>query len=263
MPILLFCLAALGLAGLGLAAAPALTVTISPASFTSTIGSPSIATVELVNEGPGVVTVRAMGLSAADAPFSVEVPATPFDIAGGERRSVRLEFSPTTAGAFTARLRVETSGGEVSVGVAGTATPRIGGLIGTKGTQLGAGGLGAVGSGLGAPGVGGIMTVGGDPVILGALDKSLIDAVIKRNMAKIRYCYQKELSDDKTLAGKITVKFVVAKDGSVTSAVTKSTTMNNAGVEGCLNSKFMGFAFPAPKGGGIVIVSYPFIFSPA
>ena len=31
-------------------------------------------------------------------------------------------------------------------------------------------------------------------------------------------------------------------------------------VEACLNEAFMGFGFDAPAGGGIVIVSYPFVF---
>lgn len=170
----------------------------------------------------------------------------------------------------------------------------IGGLIGSKGTQIGSGGLGARGSGLGgggtaeglgglgtkgrgsgasgygkgggefgAKGEGGIGTVGGDAIILGALDKSLIDAVIKRNMAQIRYCYQRELTKNPSLGGKITVKFVIAKDGTVSSATTKASTMNNPAVESCINGRFMRFQFPEPKGGGIVIVSYPFIFAPA
>lgn len=169
----------------------------------------------------------------------------------------------------------------------------IGGLIGAKGTQIGSGGLGSRGSGLGgggtaeglgglgtkgrgsgksgygsgggnfgAKGEGGIGRIGGDPIILGALDKSLIDAVIKRNMNQIRYCYQRELTKNPNLGGKIIVKFVIAKDGSVSKASTKSSTMGNKTVEGCINSRFMRFTFPEPKGGGIVIVSYPFIFQP-
>jgi len=169
----------------------------------------------------------------------------------------------------------------------------IGGLIGAKGTQMGSGGLGSRGSGLGgggtadgigglgtkgrgsgksgygsgggnfgAKGEGGIGKIGGDPIILGALDKSLIDAVIKRHMNQIRYCYQRELTKNPNLGGKIVVKFVIAKDGSVSKASTKSSTMGNKAVEGCINSRFQRFKFPEPKGGGIVIVSYPFIFQP-
>ena len=172
-------------------------------------------------------------------------------------------------------------------------TGGIGGLIGAKGTQFGSGCLGARGSGLGgggsadgigglgtkgrgsgasgygsgggnfgAKGEGGIGRIGGDPIILGALDKSLIDAVIKRNMNQIRYCYQRELTKQPDLAGKITVKFVISKTGSVSKAETKTSTMGNPTVESCIADRFLHFQFPEPKGGGIVIVSYPFIFSP-
>lgn len=178
-------------------------------------------------------------------------------------------------------------------GLSGSLQSGIGGLIGAKGTQAGSGGLGGRGGGLGgggtADGLGGMGTkgrgsgssgygtgggdmgqrgegaiagVGGDPIILGALDKSLIDAVIKRNMAAIRYCYQRELTKNPSLGGKITVKFVIAADGSVSQATTKASTMGNPAVESCINGRFMRFAFPQPKGGGVVIVSYPFIFSP-
>jgi hypothetical protein len=170
----------------------------------------------------------------------------------------------------------------------------IGGLIGAKGTQIGSGGLGSRGSGLGGGGTaeglgglgtkgigqgssgygsgggsfgqkgeGGIGRIGGDPIILGALDRSLIDEVVKRHMNQIRYCYQRELSKDPSLAGKVVVKFVIAKDGSVSTASTKQTTMNNAAVESCVNQRFMRMQFPTPKGGGVVIVSYPFLFSPS
>jgi hypothetical protein len=169
----------------------------------------------------------------------------------------------------------------------------IGGLIGAKGTQIGSGGLGGRGGGLGGGGTaeglgglgtkgigggrsgfgsgggdfgkkgeGGIGTVGGDPIILGALDRSLIDEVIKRHMNQIRYCYQRELTKNNSLAGKIVIKFSIAKDGTVSSAQTKSTSMNNGAVEGCIEKRFLTMQFPQPKGGGIVIVSYPFLFSP-
>lgn len=169
----------------------------------------------------------------------------------------------------------------------------IGGLIGAKGTQIGSGGLGSRGSGLGgggsaeglgglgtkgrgsgksgygsgggnfgAKGEGGIGRIGGDPIILGALDKSLIDAVIKRHMNQIRYCYQRELTKNPNLGGKVTIKFVIAKDGSVSKASVKSSTLGSNAVTSCITGRFMRFKFPEPKGGGIVIVSYPFIFAP-
>ena len=168
----------------------------------------------------------------------------------------------------------------------------LGGVIGAKGVQSGSGGLGSSGGGLGgggtADGIGGLGTKGsgrgssgygkgggsvgkkraggsiksgGNPIILGALDKSLIDAVIKRNMSQIRYCYQRELTKNPSLKGKIIVKFVIAANGSVSKASIKSSSMGSKGVESCITGRFRRFKFPEPKGGGIVIVSYPFIFS--
>ena len=168
----------------------------------------------------------------------------------------------------------------------------LGGVIGAKGVQAGSGGLGASGGGLGgggtADGVGGLGTKGsgrgssgygkgggsvgkkrsggsiksgGTPIILGALDKSLIDAVIRKNMNQIRYCYQRELTKNPGLKGKIIVKFTIAADGSVSRASIKTSSMGNSAVESCITGRFKRFKFPQPKGGGVVIVSYPFIFS--
>ncbi|MCB9797131.1 MAG: AgmX/PglI C-terminal domain-containing protein [Alphaproteobacteria bacterium] len=179
-------------------------------------------------------------------------------------------------------------GGLVEPDIAGG----IGGLIGAKGVQLGAGGLGARGNGLGgggvAEGLGGLGTrgaggsagygsgggnfaarnqgafsaVAGEPIILGALDRSLIDTVVKRNFNQLRYCYQRELTKDPNLSGKIVVKFVIAPNGTVSQASIKSSTMGNASVESCIVGRFRRFRFPETKGGGIVIVSYPFVFTP-
>jgi outer membrane biosynthesis protein TonB len=177
-------------------------------------------------------------------------------------------------------------------GLSGEVSNAVGGLIGSFGTQYGSGGLGSRGSGSGgggsAEGLGGLGTKGrgsgasgygrgggyygqkggggpgvgsGDPIILGALDKSIIDRIVKQHLAQIKYCYEKELNKNPNLFGKLVVKFVIAKDGTVSSASTKSTTLNNPIVESCVNERFQRMRFPAPKGGGIVIVSYPFVFN--
>jgi len=175
----------------------------------------------------------------------------------------------------------------------------IGGLIGVSGTQQGFGGLGMRGTGFGgggtASGLGGngmrgtglggsgtgsgagefghggdigskktttVSASTGEPIIMGGLDRSLIDAVIKRKMSQIRYCYQRELQKNPNLSGKLTIKFTIAKDGSVSQAGVKTSSMGNPAVDQCVVQRFYQMTFPEPKGGGIVIVSYPFIFSP-
>jgi len=177
--------------------------------------------------------------------------------------------------------------------VAGMTSTGIGGAIGAKGIQMGSGGLSSRGGGLGGGGTaddfGGMGTNGrgsgdgtygqgggtfapkksgrlgrltSEAIILGSLDKSLIDQVIKRHMNQIRYCYQRELTKKPDLGGKVTVKFVIAPNGHVSKASIKSSSLGDKTVEKCVTDRFMRFIFPKPKGGGIVIVSYPFIFSP-
>ncbi len=174
-------------------------------------------------------------------------------------------------------------------GLPGDVSNGVGALIGPRATQMGAGGLGNRAGGFGGggtaedlggfaprgrgPGGKGFAPTGGTKaigdistpeggIVIGALDRSQIDEVVKRNMSQIKYCYQRELTKDRTLTGKVTVKFTIAGDGSVSSAVTKSSTLGNPVVESCINGRFLRFGFPAPRGNGLVIVSYPFLFSP-
>jgi len=96
----------------------------------------------------------------------------------------------------------------------------------------------------------------------GSLPKADIDGAVKDRMGGIRGCYQRELLKNPNLSGTVTVKFVIAPDGSVRSADIKSTTWNDAQVEGCIAEALLRCEFPEPTGGGIVIVSCPFVFTP-
>ncbi len=91
--------------------------------------------------------------------------------------------------------------------------------------------------------------------------KTAINEVVQLNMNQIRYGYQRELQKNPGLSGKIVIKFVIAKDGTVSSATVKSSTMNNAAVESSICGRFMRFKFP-PTTGGIIVASYPLTFSP-
>lgn len=159
------------------------------------------------------------------------------------------------------------------------------GLIGTNGQ--GYDGLGARGSDLGgggdAEGLGSIDGLGQgvhgtgpdwgpkaegtpiaearEPVVLGTLNAAEIDEVVKRHMSQIRYCYQRELQRHPELGGKVVMKFTIAGDGSVSSTSPKVDTLGDGAVATCLEGRFQRMQFPEPRGGGLVIVSYPLVFS--
>jgi len=135
------------------------------------------------------------------------------------------------------------------------------------GVGQGSGGLATFGYGYGGGGFGPKVVdsgaSGGSPIILGALDKSSIETEIREHLAQIRYCYQRPLTLQPNLSGKVVYKFVISADGTVSSVEVKETTLAQAAVESCVSEVIQKMEFPPPRGGGIVIVSYPFIFRPA
>ena len=105
------------------------------------------------------------------------------------------------------------------------------------------------------------MSLGGDEAeALGGLDKSLIAAVVQSNIGQIKHCYERQLIVDPNIFGKVVASWTIEKDGSVSTSSVKKTTMNNKPVENCIAAKIKGWTFPKPKGGGQVLVSYPFLF---
>ncbi len=132
--------------------------------------------------------------------------------------------------------------------------------VGTAG--LGGGrsiaGLGGLASGGAGSGTVGILTE--ETKVEGGLDKDVIAAVINSHLGEIRYCYERELSADPNLYGKMQVKFVIDASGSVINPRIGISTLQNAMVEGCILRRLVTWQFPRPKGGTKVFVTYPFMF---
>ena len=79
----------------------------------------------------------------------------------------------------------------------------------------------------------------------------------------MKYCYEQELTKKPDLGGRIMVQFTIAASGQVIASVLQNSTMGNARVENCTVQAVRRWEFPKPLGGGIVIVSYPFVLTPA
>ncbi len=105
------------------------------------------------------------------------------------------------------------------------------------------------------------MSLGSDEAeALGGLDKSLIAAVVQANIGQIKHCYERQLIVDSNIFGKVVAGWTINKDGAVSVSSVKKSTMNNKAVENCITAKIKSWTFPKPKGGGQVLVSYPFLF---
>ncbi len=135
--------------------------------------------------------------------------------------------------------------------------------VGTLGTRGRAGGRRNYGRGVGNLGdrSGKIpKVIPGKASVVGSLDREIIRRIIAKHRPEVKYCYEKELVKHKDLMGKVVVTFIIAGTGRVIKAYIKQSTMGNKAVEQCIVSRVKRWKFPQPKGGGIVEVTYPFIF---
>jgi hypothetical protein len=156
--------------------------------------------------------------------------------------------------------------GKVGRGGSGGGGVGIGG-VGTQGG--GGGGGGGTGNGFGT-GVGsglgkgeGQRTVAFDSdnvAIRGGLERSEVEAVIQENISQIRFCYNRGLRNNPQLSGKVTSAFTIQGDGGVKLSRIQGSTIAVSEVEDCIKNKIASWKFPQPRGGGEVVVSYPFLF---
>jgi len=142
------------------------------------------------------------------------------------------------------------------------------GGVGTLGAEIlrgrGGGGIGAMGAGgIGKGTIGGMVThatsrsVG---VPQGNIDREAVAKVINAHLQEVRACYERALLKDPGLAGKVVLEWTIGTTGVVAAAKTKSSTLRNSAVEGCILSALKSWHFPQPRG-GVVIISYPFLFN--
>jgi outer membrane biosynthesis protein TonB len=144
---------------------------------------------------------------------------------------------------------------------------------GGGGTGLGIGGLGS-GTGRGSGGNGNIdldgrgkgttKIVPGKVIYEGGLSREEIQRVIARVMSQIKYCYEKELNKDPNLEGKLVMFWLISGSGDVQTASASQNTFSGSSakpIEQCVQRIIQRLKFPTPKGGGVVNVTYPFVFS--
>ncbi|HEX2877263.1 MAG TPA: AgmX/PglI C-terminal domain-containing protein [Polyangiaceae bacterium] len=96
---------------------------------------------------------------------------------------------------------------------------------------------------------------------MGYLPPDVIQAVVRLGFHTLKGCYEEGLSRDHKLEGRVSVSFVIERDGSVKNARDGGSDMSDAAVRDCVVRKFLGFKFPPPDD-GIVTVVYPIMLAP-
>lgn len=102
----------------------------------------------------------------------------------------------------------------------------------------------------------------GQAMVQGSLDRAIIQRVVQRHRGPVRYCYERALAKNPALTGKVVLKWTIDAEGKVAAVAVSESTLNNAEMEQCLTRQVKRWQFPKPAGGGVVVVNYPFNFSP-
>ncbi|MCB9667397.1 MAG: AgmX/PglI C-terminal domain-containing protein [Myxococcales bacterium] len=152
-------------------------------------------------------------------------------------------------------------------GGGGTGQGTIGlGSLGTIGH--GGGGGSGQGYGSGAGGLGGRQSrvpsvTQGTADVRGSLSAEVIRRVIRRHLNEVRFCYEQQLRQRPDLEGRVAIKFIISPTGAVQSSVVESgrSTLTDGQVQSCIAGAVRRWTFPSPEGGGVVIVTYPFMLN--
>lgn len=133
-------------------------------------------------------------------------------------------------------------------------------VISTAGKGGGKNATGMGGLAAGSTGSAGVGLIEEEGEITGGLDREVIAQYIKSKLGQILYCYERQLSANPDLFGKVAVKFTIGPSGAVEQQLIGDTTLKNATVEGCILNRVAAWKFPNPQGGTRVLVTYPFLF---
>jgi hypothetical protein len=98
-------------------------------------------------------------------------------------------------------------------------------------------------------------------VVSGHIPPEVIQRIVRQNFGRFRLCYENGLRNSPNLAGRVSVRFVIGRDGSVSNAGNGGSDLPDPGVVSCVTRAFYGLSFPQPED-GIVTVTYPIMFSP-
>jgi TonB family protein len=97
----------------------------------------------------------------------------------------------------------------------------------------------------------------------GSLDRDLVRRVIQENKGQIRACFESLLNQYPELGGTVQTQFTIGPTGQVLTSKVTQTSTGSKELDLCVASRVRLWQFPKPKGGGSVVVSYPFLFKQA
>ncbi len=116
-------------------------------------------------------------------------------------------------------------------------------------------------SGRGRPPKAPKVSFAGSTTVNGRIPPEVIQRTVRQNFGRFRMCYEGGLRSNPSLTGRVSVRFVIGRDGAVSQVGNAGSDLPSPEVVQCVTSAFYGLSFPQPDG-GIVTVIYPILFTP-
>ncbi len=160
---------------------------------------------------------------------------------------------------------------------------QIGDGFGSGGLGLDGTGRGGGGAGEGTIGLGNLGTIGqsgrgeeradrsashsspnirgGESRVLGSLSRDVIRRVVNRHESELRFCYEQAANAQPGIEGQLTLTWIISATGSVQTSAVTNDEIHSPQLNQCAMQAVRRWTFPAPSGGGVVGVNYPFTFS--
>jgi hypothetical protein len=101
----------------------------------------------------------------------------------------------------------------------------------------------------------------GTLTVNGRLPPAVIQRILRVNQGRFRACYRSGLHTNPSLTGRVTARFVIGRDGGVSSVANGGSDLPDSSVVSCVVRALYGLSFPQPDA-GIVTVVYPLHFTP-
>jgi hypothetical protein len=99
-----------------------------------------------------------------------------------------------------------------------------------------------------------------DVQVNGHIPPEVIQRIVRQNMGRFRACYESGLRTNPTLGGRVVVRFVIDRQGSVAVATDGGSDLPDTATTACIVRTFQTLSFPEPQG-GTVQVTYPLVLS--
>ena len=95
----------------------------------------------------------------------------------------------------------------------------------------------------------------------GRLPPEVIQKIIRENYGTFRKCYEAGLGRNRDLKGRVSARFVIARDGTVSNVSNGGSDLPDPEAIACILKTFYGLRFPQPESGTVTVV-YPIMLEP-